>query len=103
LLTGAYLSIWALPLLNPRLAQALNDEQVHPKTWLGRHQVFVSFLIAILGAVLLGIFAQKPGVPINPVMLFIGTMSSILAVGGGQYFAYQVRKSWEEQAREAAR
>ncbi len=95
--------VWVLPLLNPRLAQALNDEQVHPQTWLGRHQVLIAFLLAILGAVLLGIFTRERTVPINPIMLFIGTSSSILAIGMGQYFAYQVRKTWEEQTREAAR
>ncbi|HEX2995564.1 MAG TPA: hypothetical protein VHP14_12110 [Anaerolineales bacterium] len=103
LLAGAYLFVWALPLLNPNLAQALNDEQVHPKTWWGRHQVLIFFLLATLGAVLLGAFGEKRAVPINPVMLFLGTMSSILAVGGGQYFAHQVRKSWERRTRGSAR
>lgn len=102
LLVGAYLFVWVLHLLNPNLAQALNDEQMHPKTWLGRHQVLIFFLLAILGAILLGTFGEKRAVPINPVMLFLGTMSSILAVGGGQYFAYQVRKSWERQTRASA-
>jgi hypothetical protein len=103
LLAGAYLFVWTLPLVNPRLAQALNDEQVHPRTWLGRKQILIFFLLAILGAILLPIFARNGSVPINPAMLLIGTMFSILAVGGGQYFAYQIRNIREEQIRETDR
>jgi tetratricopeptide (TPR) repeat protein len=102
-LTAAYLFVWCLPLLNPPLAKAISDEQSSPKTWLGKHQLFVVFFLVIISAVLIGIFSQRPLAAINPAMLFIGTMFSFMAVGGGQYFAYQVRKSWEEQTRRAAR
>lgn len=102
LLIGTYLLAWSLPLLNPRLAKALNDEQLRPKTWLGRNQALIVLLIAILSAILIGIFDRGGTVPIHPIMLFIGTTFSILAIGTGQYFAYQVRKSWEEQTRRTA-
>ncbi len=97
LLIAAYLFVWALPLLNPRLAKALGDEQMNPRTRLGKHQFAVALLIAIFGAVLIGIFTREQTGPAKPLMLFTGTMFSLLAIGGGQYFADQVRREWERQ------
>lgn len=93
LLLGAYLTVWTLPLWNVSLAKALHDEQVHPKTWLGRNQLLVVLLATILLAVVAGLFSQGQ---INPALLFLGSLSAIIAIGMGQYFAYQVRENWEE-------
>ncbi|RPI89614.1 MAG: hypothetical protein EHM40_20385 [Chloroflexi bacterium] len=103
LLVGAYLLAWALPFLNPRLSRVLSEAQSNQQTWLGRRQVLTALLIAILGAVLLGIFTRERRDSIQPFMLVTGTIFSMLAVGGGQYFAHQVRVGWEEQTRQASR
>lgn len=101
-LMWAYLFVWVLPLFEPRLAKVLSDEQSRPRTWLGRHQVSIVFSIVIISAIVIGILSHRPLESINPAMLFIGTLFSFLAVGAGQYFAYQVRKDWKKQVQQAA-
>ena len=98
-MVGVYLIAWILPLVNMPLARAISEEQMKPKTWLGRNLPIIMLLVAILLALTVGVFTFGRTHRIHPAMLFIGTMSAILAIGLGQTFAHQVRKRWEKQVR----
>jgi len=93
-LVGVYVLAWALPLLNVRLAKLLHDEQMRPRTWFGRNQILIFFLIVVSSTAIMGVLGQNSITNIHPVMLFIGVSSFILAVGFGQYFSYQLWKKW---------
>jgi hypothetical protein len=97
LLSLGYLLAWALPFLNPHLAGALSDEQLRPRTRLGRMMPLVLLVLAVLGVLAIGLFSGRHAGPVNPVMLFIGTASALVAVGTGQTFAWQVRQKWEQE------
>ncbi len=99
MLAGVYLLAWILPWIDPTLARRLSEEQVSPKTCLGRNQVLIVLFLAVLGALIVGIYNVGRVGLFHPIMLFIGVMSALLTVGGGQYFSYYIRQEWEKQSR----
>ncbi|MFZ5883753.1 MAG: hypothetical protein ACOYYI_08260 [Chloroflexota bacterium] len=93
LLVSAYLFVWSLPLLNLCLANFFHKkEQAHPQTWLGRYQGEIVLMVILFGIVLLWIFPRE-----RTFMLFIGSLFLFVSISGGQYFAYEVWKTYREQ------
>jgi hypothetical protein len=97
LLALAYLLAWIQPLLDSRLAKALSDEQLRPRTRLGRNIPLLLLVLAVAAVLVIGVFHYRHAGPVRPVMLFIGAVSALLAVGTGQTFSYQVRQKWERE------
>jgi hypothetical protein len=99
-LSGIYVLVWVLPLLKPHLARVISNEQIGPRTWLGKHLIPIVLVIGISSAIVIGKISYSHKGFVQPAMLIIGTMSAILAVGLGQYFAVQVVEQREIEIRE---
>jgi hypothetical protein len=97
ILSGVYILAWALPLLKPRIALIISNEQLMPRTWLGRYSLFI---IGVTVAFIIGLFNISHKNPIHPGMLFIGTMAVIAALSSGQSFAVQVFQQREVEIRD---
>jgi hypothetical protein len=103
-LSVVYILVWVLPFINPQLAKYLNDVQYSLKPRLGKNRLcrfIMVFFFIVIGSVCSLLYAligyrfwyfQSPG------MLLVGILGTLLAIGGGQTFAYQI---WKERQKPA--
>jgi hypothetical protein len=92
-----YLLAWNLPFISPRLARFINIRLSDIKTPLGKNCLIVTIcLIGILGlANELLVYSSNhllsPGIS---TMLFLGFLSTFIAIVCGQSFSYQLLEEW---------
>jgi len=88
-MVGAYFAAWTLPIIRPEISLKLAREQVDPRTRWGTGCLAVALIVFPVAAAIapaFGLFAPRWGLQ-NELHLFIAVMSTLVAVGGSQYFA----------------
>lgn len=109
ILAGFCLLAWVLPFVNLSLAERLVARQnASGRSCLGTLSPFVFLTPAVLLVLLSGgfpfhqLFVFVPGVGflIDPLAIFIGVLCAMVAIGGGQWFAYQVYTSRKRELAE---
>jgi hypothetical protein len=91
----AFILVWLLPVINPRLARRIHEEQFGPSTPLGKG--CLTLLLGLIGSAgalgaLFGAFSLRLTGSANLAMIFIGIMFSFLSVALAQTFAAQLWK-----------
>ncbi len=95
-----YILVWVLPFINSQLAKYLNDMQysLRPRPEKNRLRRFIMmFFFIVIGSIcslLYALIGYKFWYVQSPGMLLIGILGVLLAIGGGQAFAYQI---WKER------
>ncbi len=99
-MVGGYVAAWTLPIIRPKFSMMLAREQVNPRTRFGSGCLTVALIVFPVAAAIapsFGLFAPRWGLQ-NEFHLFIAIMSTLVAVGGSQYFAGHLwpQRPWAE-------
>ena len=97
---GGYVAAWTLPIIRPKFATMLAREQVDPKTRLGQGCLTMALIVFPVAAAIgpsFGLFAPRWGLQ-NELHVFIAVISTLVAVGGSQFFASHLwpKRPWAE-------
>jgi len=100
-MVGGYVAAWTLPIIRPKFSMMLAREQVNPRTRVGNGCLTVALIVFPVAAAIapsFGLFAPRWGLQ-NEFHLFIAIMSTLVAVGGSQYFASHLwpKRPWAER------